>query len=258
MAAWAALRGGCGVDFYSDTLCQSTLHGCQYLHAPIPLPNSYSVADTKVSYRLTGTADQYRQKVYGDSYTGKVSPEDLEGEHRAWDIRATYGHLWSLITNHRAVTIYPTHIDSNWIGAAAKVLHRYSHVISTIPAPALCKSPVFLPSQEGHYFSSHAIKAVGAPSYGFLEPDTITCSGLPEDPWYRSATVFGHTTIEYPRTHRPGLYGKPLVTVRKPLSADCDCHPEIIRLGRYGQWKKGVLVHQVYWSALKLMNGEWV
>jgi hypothetical protein len=41
------------------------------------------------------------------------------------------------------------------------------------------------------------------------------------------------------------------------LSNECDCHPEIIRMGRYGEWTKGVLVHHVFERVESLMNGEW-
>lgn len=256
VAAWAALRAGYGVTFFSETNEKSTLYGCQYLHAPIPGILTTKVEQTRVQYRLNGTAEEYRRKVYGDNWQGSVSPEDLAGEHDAWDIRATYDALCGHIMQHKNVKIAPAKINHDWLTSCRSALGKYAHVISTIPAIALCEQPCMHPSQSGHYFQSHSIKAIGAPAYANYEPDLITCSGLSMDlePWYRRATVFGHTTIEYPRQYRASN----VVSVRKPLVSDCDCHPEIIRMGRYGEWKKGVLVHQVYDKAVKLMNGEWV
>jgi hypothetical protein len=259
-AAWAALRAGHDVDFYAKGLDKSQLFGCQYLHAPIPLPRSYNIASAKVEYKLVGTAEEYRAKVYGGSYKGRVSPEDLEGEHYAWDIRATYDALWSIITSNKRVSIYPVGITASWLAASTTALSRYAHVISTIPAFALCDQAVHHPAQEGHYFASHSVKARGGREgypFGDTEGDVIVCDGTDAVAWYRSAVVFGYRTTEWPRTFRPGIGGLPIVSVRKPLQTDCDCHPEIIRLGRYGQWKKGVLVHQVFQAAEKLMNGEW-
>jgi hypothetical protein len=261
VAAWAALRAGHEVTFYSNTVEKSTLYGCQYLHAPIPLPPEFRVRSTTVAYKLNGSTSEYRAKVYGAAWQGSVSPEDLEGEHEAWDIRATYDALWSTITKRRSVNIVtPVQIHHSWLAAHTRDLSEYAHVISTIPAMALCENPKMLPSQEGHLFRAHRILASGSTEP--LDSDNeIICDGTDSVPWYRSASVFGYRTMEYPRrqrqivaaTHGPRGFAE----VQKPLSNECDCHPEIIRMGRYGEWTKGVLVHHVFERVESLMNGEW-
>lgn len=258
VAAWAALRAGYDVTFYADKTGKSTLYGCQYLHAPIPLPSgSGRIPQTNVEYKLNGTADEYRQKVYGTKWQGSVSPEDLEGEHHAWDIRATYDVLCKEIIRRKNVMLHQVKVTANWLSLNTGPLSEFAHVISTIPAPALCQSPVMLSSQEGHLFTSHTIKAMGSKERRPSLVDLVQCDGTWDVPWYRSASVFGYQTIEWPR----GIYHSApadAVTVRKPLSNDCCCHPEIIRMGRYGTWTKGVLVHHVFEKAEKLMNGEWI
>jgi hypothetical protein len=247
-AAWAVLRAGHKVHFYANTDQPSVLYGCQYLHAPIPLPKKYSIRQTRVSYRMQGRAEDYRKKVYGSRWGGTVSPEDLEAEHDAWDIRATYGALWEQIVRHNRVSLSPSVIHHNWIATHTAELSRYSHVISTIPATALCA--------ERHGFQSHTILAAGSTMAGD-DSDEVVCDGTPDASWYRTACVFGYRTIEWPA----GTLLPPTVhavKVRKPLSSDCDCHPEIIRLGRYGAWRKGILVHQVFEDAEKIMSDSWV
>lgn len=257
-AAWAALRAGYDVTFYSQTIDKSTLFGCQYLHQPIPLPPSYKIQQTRVEYKISGTPEEYRAKVYGAAWDGTVSPEDLAGEHDAWDIRATYDALFDIVRKRRQVDIVaPVTITHGWLMTHVKELSSYAHVISTIPAIALCENPAMLPKQTGHLFRSHEIKAAGSPVYAPDLDDVVRCDGTPFESWYRKATVFGHTTVEWPRTTRniPEKYRA--VKVRKPLSNECDCHPEIIRMGRYGAWTKGVLVHDVYNQTGALMRGEW-
>lgn len=258
VTAWAALRAGYGVKFYSDGVTKSTLYGCQYLHAPIPLPGNIEIAKTRVEYRLQGTVAGYRTKIYGDKYGGRVSVEDLEGDHDAWDIRATYDALWNIITRHKKVSIFPIRLEQNWIGASTKLLSSFAHVVSTIPAPSLCLNPTMLPNMPGHYFASHKIRASGTKLPAFKWDDIVVCDGTEVIPWYRMAVVFGYRTTEWPRGTASHLIGERATSVSKPLYNDCDCHPEIFRLGRYGAWTKGILVHQVYESAVKLFNGEWI
>jgi hypothetical protein len=201
--------------------------------------------------------------VYGLAWDGDVSPEDLAGEHDAWDIRATYDAMWEMVTQSRNVAIVPADVKAEWLDRSTGALSKFAHVVSTVPAPSLCKSPVYHPSQEGHLFRVHTIKAAGDVSPYKYPPgefsDFVKCDGTSAEPWYRTARVFGYRTVEWPRQFQTPTYSDVRVaTVRKPLQTDCDCHPEIIRLGRYGAWRKGILVHQVYADAVKLFNGEWV
>jgi hypothetical protein len=258
VAGWAALRAGHRVTFFSNTSRQSELHGCQYLHAPIPLGGA-RVRKATVRYTLQGSAEGYRQKVYGNEWTGTVSPEDLVGEHDAWDIRQTYGILWDVITGHRRVTIVPTQIDHNWLQSHTATMSKFAHVISTIPATALCQNPSLLRKSPGHFFASLAVKAIGSTTevQSGADDHEVVCDGTPEALWYRSANVFGYQTVEWPRVAKlPEVVRA--VYVRKPLHTECDCHPEIIRLGRYGAWRKGVLVHHVFEDAEKVLQDSWV
>src|SRR4051794_14558085 len=105
MAAHAAKVCGADVDIFSRKR-KSELFGCQYLHAPIP--GMTDVAPVTVRYMLNGDIEGYRRKVYGDTWDGEVSPEDLLGNHDAWDIRRTYDNLWAKYGGY----IFGTELDA--------------------------------------------------------------------------------------------------------------------------------------------------
>ncbi len=83
--------------FDPATPAKSALYGCQYLHAEIP---GLSLRSATVDYELRGTTEDYRRKVYGPESDVRVSPEDLEGTHKAWDIRSAYSQLWTMYVTH--------------------------------------------------------------------------------------------------------------------------------------------------------------
>jgi hypothetical protein len=241
-AAQAAVGLGHDVVIASSADKPSTIYGCQYLHAPVP---DYEwVAHTRVGYWLVGTPEQYRKKVYGDKWKGKVSPEDFVGEHDAWDIRLTYATMWTKLHNNDKVAfikIPPIHAGE----IPHDVFSYYpSHVISTIPARALCYD-------KRHEFYFHTIWARGTTRRGMEADDTIICDGTQEHEWYRNACVFGFRTTEW---SRPPANGEVAAAVVKPLATNCNCYPEIYRIGRYGKWLKSYLVHQAFPDVIRILS----
>jgi len=247
---WAALRKNYRVRFFSKDFNKSVLNGCQYLHAEIPgIPDRYKVECCDINYRLVGTVDGYRRKVYGPEYDGTVSPMELSGIHKAWDIRATYNALWDLIIDSPYIDrITQADISHEWIAETWHYMMqgRYDMVISTIPAPALCNGK--------HAFTSRKIRAVGyeLPAEQQNIMSEVVCDGTMDNSWYRQASVFGYRTIEWPG-YEDVVHNK-VVTVRKPVSHECTCYPDIIRLGRYGAWRKGILVHHVFQEAERIFQ----
>lgn len=231
-AAHAAVSLGHETVIISNADRQSQLMGCQYLHAPVP--GYETVSRVRVSYQLAGTAEQYRRKVYGDTWQGTVSPEDFVGDHDAWDIRETYQRLWKDLIGSLQVGLICKYVKQGMIPFAGS-LHP-DLVVSTIPAQALC--------QGQHEFKSYTIWANGDTTIGNYEVDNlVVCDGTAEHEWYRISNVFGYRTTEW--SHQPHRLMK-AVPVIKPLWTDCDCHPEILRAGRYGAWEKKRLVHEVF------------
>lgn len=235
-AAHAAENAGHDVIVMSKAR-KSFMHGAQYLHRPIP---GLSKSDPfTIDYELTGDVDGYKQKVYGgtDLRGKRVSPQDLLGSHQAWDIREAYDAAWDLYGS----SVLPLELVGE-PGEAASLL-RWAGAdlaVSTVPAPLLCEAP-------GHAFAAETVWATDA-AYG-IAPDRdnlVLCSGETDHAWYRQSRIQGCENTEYPASKKPPV--SKVWEVVKPVGTTCDCNPDIVRLGRYGLWEKGVLSDGAYYS----------
>jgi hypothetical protein len=242
-AALAVENNGGKARLFSKNLAKSPLYGCQYLHAP--LPGFLDVPRTTIKYETRGEPDAYRRKVYGGSWDGQVSPEEYAGDHEAWDLRETYRLLYRHFIEVDRLAFTPLSVSPARLSEAADWLRtEFDLIISTAPTTALCGRP------EEHTFNSQQIYAAGdAPDRGLYCPietpdDTIICNGEESPSWYRASRVFGYSTVEWPGRRQPPMEN--VVPVNKPLWTNCDCFPWIDRLGRFGSWRKDVLVHDVY------------
>jgi hypothetical protein len=238
ISAYAAQR-----EFNADVLIysikrKSNLFGCQYLHAPIPGLNEERDGRA-VKYRLFGTVEEYREKVYG-SLTLPVSPQQLPGDHMAWDIRSTYDQLWEMFE--------PSIINFSLRPAdVVPLLSAFmpNVCISSVPLPNLCQMG------DAHTFQSVKCWAIGdAPELGQhvpvgTAPFTVNCNGESGVGWYRVSNVFGYSTVEWPGHRKKPPY-EGVVPFNKPLTTNCDCMPSVLRVGRFGRWAKGVLSHTAY------------
>ena len=241
-AAAAAVGSGHEAILISSTDKPSPIYGCQYLHAPIP--GYEKVPAVPVHYVLKGTPEGYRKKVYGEDWEGKVSPEDFVGEHTAWDIRETYRRLWADLIESLAVALIKRRVVRGMIPHIRSL--RPDLIVSTIPVSALCEDP-------RHEFRTMMIFANGATEPDIYDDNTVVCDGTDETNWYRMSNVFGYRTTEWPGTRMPPTSSK-AVPVTKPLSTTCNCHQEVLRVGRYGTWTKARLVHEVYPAVLAALG----
>lgn len=225
---------------------KSELFGAQYLHAPIPGVCGWDHEGTLISYELLGDAAGYRRKVYGDAWRNRVSPEDLIGEHYAWDIRHAYDDLWEMYGDS-VIDVDLRDVGSDYL---REVIGKADFVVSSIPKPVLC--------YDGHTFSSQSVWAMGdAPERGQECPvrvsaNTVVCNGDESPSWYRASNVFDYATVEWPESSKPPIPG--VAEVRKPLSNNCSCNEDVIHVGRYGCWEKGVLSHQAYSDTLQALQ----
>lgn len=240
MAAHAASQMGANVTVYSRKR-QSEMFGAQYLHEHIPGVAELS-APRRITYELVGTADAYRRKVYGPDWNGDVSPEEYTHPHLAYDIRQAYNELWR---RYKGIVV-DTEITPMWIKAI-----KADYVFNTIPLNQLCDG--------GHSFQFASIWAMGdAPARGQhvpfdIKPNSVMCNGEDSPSWYRVSNIFDHKTVEWPAAIHPPL---PVAAVVKPLSNNCSCWPNVIRLGRYGAWRKGLLTHDSYFTAMDVLHGR--
>lgn len=222
---------------------KSDLFGAQYLHAPIP--GLYQPPGKMIRYSLNSTSEEYRRKVYGDNWEGSVSPEDLESEHFGWDIRTAYDELW----NYYGSRILNTNVTP--VGAD-DILLECDLMISSIPRTAMCMNKRLHMAT----FQSEQVYALGdTPDrkipYDACPDFTVMLNGRPEPSWYRLSNIFGYKTVEWPFSdNKPPLTG--IARVTKPLAHACDCWEKeeadgrIVFVGRYGEWKKGVLSHEAF------------
>lgn len=226
---------------------KSEMYGAQYLHAPIP--DISPERGFRVGYHLMGSLEVYRDKVYGKGFRGSLSPEDLQSEHDAWDIRQAYNDLWVHFQND----ISPVDFTSSQETVAFLENAKANHFLSTIPANLLCHNP-------GHMFHGTEIFAIGdAPERGIFSPITsdlnsVVCSGWWEESWYRKSNILGYNTVEWPKGKRPPIEG--VSSVIKPIGTTCDCLPYVHRLGRYGKWTKGILSHEAYYETRAGLRGD--
>ncbi len=256
-AAWAAVQNGATHVSIISKKRRSELFGAQYLHMPIPWIDA---EHREIEYKLLGSVDGYRKRVYGSGYEGETSVEQFIGCQDAWDIRSTYNILYTSLEDKINGVRGSLDGASMQKMVKSKAMAEYDLIFSTIPLPSICLKP------EVHKFRSQRIWAIGdAPERGQScpiqgDPEKILCNGLEKSgvdgdspEWYRLSNVFGHTTAEWPAWYYPN-FKVPAAEVRKPISTNCDCHPELRMLGRYGKWEKGILSHQSYTEVEGIMH----
>lgn len=249
LVAHAAEISGWDFRIYSRKE-KSRLYGAQYLHKPIP---GISNGPTMVDYKLNGTPQQYRRKVYGPEWDGTVSPEDFTEPHYAWDIRSAYDQLWRKYEGEIHELKLPEQLY------LADNTYQADLVISTVPRKIW--------AMHGDVFESQKIWALGDTEMPRVDPAyrpapfTVQCDGTPQTAWYRVSNIFGYCTVEWPwRPYYssdneppwdiPPTYGASVV--EKPLRHNSTAANDFVHLGRYGKWEKGVLTSDAFYDAMKV------
>lgn len=242
----AALHGADDIRILSKKGRKSMMNGAQYLHQPIP--EATNVANGfRVNYRLLGSPEDYRRKVYGPTWDGTVSPEDLEQSHFGWDIRDTYDFLWDCYAPYVIdFDATPNSLDMLLATANADIL------VNSVPAPLLCS--------QGHLFQSTKIWSTNYSMKSDLDNNQVLCNGIESPAWYRASKIMGCENTEWPGHIKPPV--TPLWEVVKPLTTNCDCPDKIaanhgvklVKIGRYGRWTKGILSHEGFDDTMNAMK----
>lgn len=223
---------------------KSRIGGAQFLHMAIP-ELTHDEPDAMVTFRIEGTEATYRQKVYGALPVPFTSIDGLVDGHvqPAWHMEKAYDRLWHEFgqsLNEQVVT--PDWLDENKDNFAA--------IVSAIPRTALCRS-LSGDAPVNHEFFNQKVRIANECMRPGLPDMTVMYNGTRDVSWYRTSQLFGHGGTEWGNGLNPPFE---TVEVSKPVRCTCDCYPEIIKVGRFGRWKKGVLIHDGFTSALKELN----
>lgn len=234
LAAHAARLAGHNPIVFSATSTPSHITGAQFLHVPIPELTG-DMPDAYIEFDKVGSREGYARKVYGAVDADCSWDEYPEGEQPAWSLAEAYRRLWKRYGGTRVVHYNIT------ARRAFGFVAVYQLVISTVPAPAICSRP------DEHTFPAADIwiRDGSAEVNGHGDP-CVVYNGDAKAEHYRSSLLFGHASTEY--THEVADARKGI----KPLNTNCDCHPEIVRAGRFGEWRKGRLTHHAFeraWEA---------
>lgn len=240
LAAYACEQRGHEVVILSKKV-RSKIPGAVFLHEYIPelVP---STPDGYVEFIKRGSMRGYAKKVYGseDAYCSwSLFPE---GERPAWSMFALYSRLWEIF-HTRIMDVNITTGILDYI-AIPGVL-----IISTIPANVMCKNSM-------HTFVSQNIFVLNKTAEPSLR-NGIVYNGDQDAPWYRTSRIFGaeatEATVLFPSDMVSDLKAE-LSWGYKPINTDCDCHPYVARVGRFGRWEKGILVHHAYKQTVQLLE----
>ena len=223
---------------------KSVIGGAQYLHENVM--NEFNTKpEAYIEFLKIGDRDNYARKVYTRPDVD-VSWDHYEGRQGAWALGPVYDLLWRYFEDNL--------IHDTFNGLSLAMLEdtkRYDMIFNSIPAHAVCEWP------SAHDFPRVPILLV--PWSPVHMNNVVVYSGRPEDAWYRTSTLFGESWTEFGVAQVKGEYfdtaltgkledeGKLLEPVRgfKPLGTNCDCHPGIVRIGRFGLWDRKVLLHHV-------------
>lgn len=223
---------------------KSVIGGAQYLHEPVLFDGEEP--DGEITFVKIGDRDGYARKVYNGADVS-VSWDHYEGVVQAWALGATYDQLWELYKG----CIIEAKFDAQSLTTLVST-GSYDQVFSSIPAQLVCYNP-------DHGFPKARIALVRCSPIGV--DNLVMYSGRQEDQWYRTSRIFGEgwmefgadaaSTAEYMdmKVTEDFNEDEPVVMQThpgfKPLGTNCDCHPSVTRIGRFGRWDKKMLLHHV-------------
>jgi hypothetical protein len=233
LAAHAASLQGADVQIFSDKT-PSIISGAQYLHEHIP--GLSGKPDGHIMFTKIGSPEGYASKVYGSRDADTSWRTFGEAVSRpAWSMRKAYHLLWQMY--ERAIRNY--HVQDAWD------LMELEHIeadlrITTLPQSHLCSDNEHMFESVPTYIVTKALPGISIP------PNTVIYNGHNLMPWSRASNLFGHTSMEFPIRPTSTEANESLLMGLKPTMHNCDCNPQWKRVGRFGQWKRGVLVHHAF------------
>lgn len=235
LAAHAVHEAGEQVTIYSIKK-PSPIGGAQYLHRAIPGLTT-DRPDGLVNFLHIGEEKIYAAKVYGDPNAETSWGEYQDGLHEIWNMHAVYNKAWSRY-EHMIIDVAVRWDDLQ------RIQEQYDLILSAVPLKGLC--------YKNHRFASQDVWITHSASFPGSVENLIIYNGATNTEWYRSSRIFGHGGTEWPEKPE----GQSSVKITKPLYTNCDCWSGMYRLGRYGAWKKKLLIHDAYEAAQFALEGQ--
>jgi hypothetical protein len=236
LAAHAVVRAGLDPTIYSIKQ-KSYIPGSQVLHDAIPGLMDRQYSENSILWVRMGTAENYARKVYGDPFRETNWPA-YNGVTRGWSVYTMYDKLWDMYSHN----VINCEVDTELV---SDVLDEGGLILSTLPAPVLCKQPWV----HRFRYEPFWIKPLDTPHID-KNRDVVIYNGLEHDDWYRWSILGGQASIE--SCVEGYLQGNNVVPGKKVIDNNCNCWdqtPHFIKVGRWAMWQHGVLLHDAYATA---------
>lgn len=227
---------------------KSPMFGAMYLHRAIPKITNEE-PDFHITIDKIGTRQGYARNVYGDPNAPVSWDVIADGEHPAWNLPLAYNKLW----DHFLPNIHKMNIQQHSLQV---IQARWELVFSTIPLNTICYME--------HEFDSQPIWVSHGPTKGpDKDNNLMQYNGLrPEEAgigfdWYRYSQINGYSAWEF--SHQPDWWldadiSRERTNGYKPITSNCTCWPGLVRLGRFGTFRKGVLTHDAFEGAMNVLQ----
>jgi hypothetical protein len=198
------------------------------LQHPIPGINTSHPDGYVRQIVVGGSILDYRLKLYGDVNVN-INGNIMRPGFDTWRVQEAYDKMWGLYSDLiKDCEVTPFH--------AEQLVEYNDLVVCTAPAKRLCFY------KGGHEFLSVPIALKFRTSVPNQPDNTVVYSARSEDEWVRSSSIFGVAVTDY----KPENCPDPDLIIYKPLGTNCDCHPKMLRVGRYGKWHNLAWIDSAY------------
>lgn len=236
-ATHAATGLGADVTVYAPKK-KTPQRGPITLHRAIPGINNEQPEGYVRQIVIGGSILDYRLKLYGDVNIA-INGDILEHGFPTWRVQSTYDKLWALYHDLiRDEMLTPEGLEE------LACLCDYDLVICTAPAPDMCQN------KKAHTFHFKEIAVKEEYSYPHQPPNTVIYNAYSHIKWVRSSRIFDAAVTEWDLDDAP----PGSLIIKKPLSHDCDCHPRVVREGRFGAWHNETWIDHAYFNTFRLIT----